>query len=211
MKKFTAILACAAALLLPSCITWDIGGHLKQKQTTYTGVDTAHPVDGKIYRPAYGKESYFYVTAPEVTYSYAYPAMGNGFGMQVIHPAASNVRPTGRVVTAKVEPANRAYIGSRQQATAISALPQGLCAEETFADSHDAPAPAVLSSHRNEPGFARRALIGSCDYVADPILNIITPPLELACYTVTLPFMGIHSLLSRDSQNTGESSPTIAP
>ncbi len=210
MRWMIPFLACAAAILMPSCISWDIGGHLKGRQTTYTGVDIAHPVDGKLYRPARGQESCFYVTAPEVTYTYTYPAMLNGYGMQVVMPAASNVQPTGRIITARIEPASHSYVGAQHEARALSVMPGGLCAEESGPTEHATPCPAVLGWEREEPSLARRALIGTCDYVVDPLLNIVTPPVELVCYTAAIPFFCIYELFRADSQCVSGSAPDSA-
>ncbi len=192
--------ALLAAALLPSCISWDIGGHLRDMQTRYTGVDVAHPVDGKLYRPADSRESCYYVTAPEITYTFAWPAMQNGWGMQVVMPAPGDVRPTGRLVTAKVGPAPEGVSGWQPQATEIAALPRGVHAEELPRDQRAPHSPACLAASRRKPGLARRALIGTCDYVVDPLLNVITPPVEVACTIAAVPFLAIYSLFDSDSQ-----------
>ncbi len=201
MKKPGPILAFGAALLLPSCIFWSTGDHLRAGCTTYTGVDIYHPVDGKIhyypYNPHPKKDTEYahwreaYVLAPEVTYRAQPPSFEIpnihfiGSLDHVPYPEVEDMKPTGRVVIARI-----GYEGFRE---IVPELPKGLLTADALKGKagwsernlH------IVNQHRNpdkpnheqlgkidekieKPGVARRALIGTCDYVVDPILNVLT-------------------------------------
>ncbi len=226
----TLLLAAAAALLLPSCKQWFIGDHLRGASTSYTGVDIFHPVDGKIHFDTRQKNKILreaYVVAPEVTYCKQPPCWDAsihdiGDWSNVPAAKAENIRPTGRIVVAKI-----GYGGFRE---IVPALPKGLTAYD--APTHDIDAVAQMkmphivcywtpediypdslgelgTAREEKPGFARRALIATCDYVVDPLLNILTIPVEavgiIALSPIIAPVtMAIDSQEQQEPQPVGE-------
>ncbi len=202
MKLITPFLVCSAALLLlPSCVFWSTGDHLRAGSTTYTGVDIYHPVDGKIhyypYNPHPKKDTEYahwreaYVIAPEVTYRAQPPS----FEVPNIHmigsldyvpyPEVEDMKPTGRVVVAR--------IGFDGFVKIVPQLPKGLLTADAPKDKAEWSEQNlhIVSQHWNpdkpdhehlgrigekvrKPGLAHRALIGTCDYVVDPVLNVLT-------------------------------------
>ncbi len=196
------LLTCAAALLLPSCKQWFIGEHLRGSSTTYMGVDIFHPVDGNIHANlGQGAPSSLeaYVIAPEVTYTRRTPwweVNGHALGDLSYKPAeqAYDIRPTGRVVIAKIDTKGFNQI--------VSALPKGLTPmdardvgslDQMAYWNADRPCPRHLGElgepEQEKPGFARRALISTCDYVVDPLLNIISGPVEVLGFTALSPIL----------------------
>ncbi len=49
MKSLTASLACAATLLFPSCVQWNLGKNVLTASKIYVGLDYRHPVDKQLY------------------------------------------------------------------------------------------------------------------------------------------------------------------
>ncbi len=181
------LLACVA--LLPSCAQWQLGEHLNDAHSTYTGLDVAHPTDGKLYRPAQataGTAMPFYITAPEVTYKlYPHPVLRlhEELPPWLMYAQSDKVSPTGRTITARIEDDGKRGL----VAVKIPALPAGLVAEDATATEGQRML-AILSEERKEPGVMRRALIGACDYLLDPLLTLISTPVYVACILVEVPF-----------------------
>ncbi len=235
MRRITSLFACAAALFLPSCIFWSTGDHLRAGGTTYTGVDIYHPVDGKIhyypYKPHPKKEAEYthwreaYVLAPEVTYR----AQPPGFDIPNIHtigrldyvpyPEVEDMKPTGRMVIARI-----GYEGFEE---IVPSLPKGL-------QTADAPKGKAEWSEQNlhivdsfwnpdepshehlgkvdekveKPGLARRALIGTCDYVVDPVLNVLTNITIPLVLLPAAPFISLADSVTQQQQQTESTKPS---
>ncbi len=175
MMKTLLPLLLGAALLLSSCTRWHLGDRLRAPYTTYTGADLAHPVDGKIHHdkgldPEKGERSY--VVAPEMTYRLR-PQLTNTDSIKPVPPERVGFRPTGRTVVVEISKPAHGPAEYRE----VPRLPRGLVAERHDSDS---PSffPAELARREERPGWARRALIHSCDYAVDPLLNVLTVPVE---------------------------------
>ncbi len=165
-----------AAFLLPACSQWHLGERLRDNQTTYTGVDANHPVDGTEYHGRLNGKAVTYAILPEYTYNRRRPLLYTDFPKPG-SPYSVNLRPTGRTVIFRsgVEP----Y-------TTVPALPRGLTAKrKPQKEANILPLP--LSEHTEEPGWARQALTATCDYALDPLLTLITIPLEGCLYAVLIP------------------------
>ncbi len=202
MKEHTVILVCAAALLLPSCTRWHTADLLRDPYTTYTGVDIYHPVDGKVHYEMEEnrltgklerKHDANYVIAPEVTYKRrSHLTNTDGFDFYPAPPLVQDARPTGRVVTAK-------FSYSHGLTEIVPELPKETRSEK--AETHNsgsirphgarhwmpeggAPMPSfgTLAKVEEKPSFGRSVLIGTCDYVVDPLLNLVTIPIELVLW-----------------------------
>ncbi len=169
----------AAALLLSSCAQWQLGEYLSDTHTTYTGVDTGHPVDGKTYHPE--KASHYYMTAPELTYKLRlHPAL-NLYDLPnwECYAKVYDARPTGRILTVKIE---------HDHAVEVSAIPKGLRAEERDGIPSERHLTVKMSEMREAPGPTKKLLINACDYVADPLLTALTLPIEFTYHLITAPF-----------------------
>ncbi len=202
LRPILVLAAAALACLLPSCMRWHTADVLRDPYTTYTGVDIYHPVDGKVHyemeeNPLTGKlERKYganYVIAPEVTYKRcSHLTNTDGFDFYPAPPLTQDIRPTGRVVTAK-------FSYTHGFTEIVPKLPKGTRSEE--AETHNsgsirprgaphwrpeggAPMPSLgtLAQVEEKPGFGRRVLIGTCDYVVDPLLNILTIPVEIVLW-----------------------------
>ncbi len=192
IPKHLALSLFAATALLPSCAQWQLGEHMSDAQTTYTGVNLCCPVDGKFYRPAELQANQaipFYITAPEVTFKlHPHPRLRlcEEIPDWLMYAPASEVEPTGRIVTARITDG-----GVRgPEAEEIPALPDGLIAEVvTDTCPEEQHMLAILSEKREEPSLARRALIGTCDYLLDPLLTLISTPVYVTSVLVRAPFI----------------------
>ncbi len=203
MKRLLPLLAAALILILlaPACTRWHVADRLRDVHTTYTGVNIYQPVDGKIYYREgknYGMEPH-YVIAPEVTYKRRTHLI-NSDGKANFYPlpaVSQNLRPTGRVVVAEFDYCH-GFRGIHP------ALPEGLVSKEAPKENQGSIRPrgavhwrpegnapmdslGILSQQEEPPGIGRRLLIGTCDYVVDPLLNIISVPLDLLLF----PFGGL--------------------
>ncbi len=211
-----SFLCVAALVLLPSCTCWQLGERLRASCTTWTGLDIERPVDGKIYhKPTHGwaVAEFCYILAPEKTYNIIPPLTCDASGLHYPpEKVAGNLTPTGRVVPVALR---RDVNGSYQYARSLSALPGGLVAEDYAASpqltqsrentrqsgNKQRPLPAEDGSDNaryTEPGLGRRVLIGTCDYVVDPLLTVVTIPVEWSYSIAALPFVVIYECISED-------------
>ncbi len=201
MNPFARTLLLGACLLLASCTRWHLGDRLRDAHTTYTGVDIFHPVDGKIHHTPAEEgvvASEYYVLAPEVTYQRRSPLTNT----DDFYPAplrAHKIQPTGRTVTARI---SHGYYFEEL----VPKLPSGQVSEPaptenrrifgiTSAAGWQAKGNpqfrtlGILAEKTEEPGLARRALIGTCDYALDPLLNLITIPAEVVGSILSFPIL----------------------
>ncbi len=213
--RFLSLLVCLA---FSACKFWYTADHLRAGSTTYTGVDIFHPVDGKIHYPAKqsdGSLGTAYVIAPEVTYRAQPPC----FEVPNVHswgtwdvegwPEVTDMRPTGRVVVARI-----GYFGFER---IVPELPKGLlsaAAPTCKADRDSAPyivcywnpqSPPTdslgkLAPKVEEPGAARRAFIGTCAYVVDPVLNTVTCVLSPVAVLAATPFVAVGGCVQQQQQ-----------
>ncbi len=204
-------------MVLPSCTCWQLGERLRAPYTTYTGLDIERPADGKIYHSAtrdWEVAETCYVWAPEKTYNIIPPLWHDASGLSYPpEKEAGNLHPTGRVVPVVLQ---RDENGSYRYARSLSALPDGLVSGDynispqltqarenaRQAGNKQRPLPAEKGTDntpvRMEPGLGKRILIGCCDYVVDPMLTIMTIPVEWPCSIVALPFVIICESVSDD-------------
>ncbi len=215
-KIFHALLITAALVLLPSCTCWQLGERLRAPYITYTGLDIERPADGKIYhKPTHGwaVAETCYVLAPEKTYNIIPPLTYDASGLHYPpEKVVGNLTPTGRVVPVALR---RDDNGSYQYARSLSALPGGLVAEDYAVSpqltqarenarqsgNEQRPLPAEDGSDNaryTEPGLGRRVLIGTCHYVVDPLLTVVTIPVEWTCSIAALPVVVIYECITED-------------
>ncbi len=152
-------------LSLSSCVRWNIGDRIRQSAETRTGADIAHPVDGKVYNGRY-------VCAPEVTYRpksrWVYA------GLHSRPAAATEVKPTGRVIIAEIEPAHGKE--PARFVRSVRALPAGATSAQLM------PIPPAteasygsMACNLNEKG--RYTTVAAAPfYVIDPVLNVLSTP-----------------------------------
>ncbi len=214
MKRFFLPYVCAVAilLLLPSCKQWFIGEHLRGSDTTYTGVDIFHPVDGKIHanlRQDAPRSLEAYVIAPEVTYTKRTPwwkVNRHALGDLSYEPSeqAYDICPTGRVVIAKIdtEGFDKIVRGLPKGLTPMDARDVGSLERMAYWDA-DRLNPRYLGElgeqEQEKASFVRRALISTCDYVVDPLLNVVSGPLEVLGFAALSPIL-IPTLYAMESQ-----------
>ncbi len=232
LRPILILAATALACLLPSCKQWFIGEHLRAADTIYSGVDIFHPVDGKIhFNPKQDKEHLnpvAYVVAPEVTYYRQPPCYDvniHCIGDWSHEPGATvySVRPTGRVVTAKI-----GYGGFQE---IVPELPRGLATYDaptrdidsieemqtpyivcTWRPDHPYPDAmgSICEPKKEKPSFAYRALTETCDYVVDPVLNVLTPVVEtvgiIAAAPICVPAGAIVNAAQQQQVETDEAS-----
>ncbi len=212
LRSFLCTIAMMLALPLTSCMRWHTTDRLRDTLTTYTGADIYHPVDGMIHSGIDDEgEKTHYVLAPEVAYKHRSPIINSdGFNYYHEPPYAKELRPTGRTLVVEMEN----YCFKR----VVPRLPQGVKAEAVpppekrnfwnmpgwrAADTH-AYALGELACQQEQPSTARRVLIGTCDYVVDPMLNLITFPVEVSCWIVGTPIAagisGVMSLIPNDNE-----------
>ncbi len=204
--KRTIPLILAAALLLTSCTRWHLADRLRDPYTTYTGVDIYHPVDGKIhYKPeSDGRQNdrlgEAYVIAPEVTFNKRslttntddfYPGDAN----------AQNLRPTGRQCIVRIT--------GNGVDEKLAALPKGLASINAPTTNQGNTGWGVFYRWNPEgdmrfralgpeltqettPGWWRRRAIDTCDYVVDPLLNVLTVAVAVPAYIVAGTIGGLH-------------------
>ncbi len=190
----------ATAALLPSCTRWQLAENLSDRRVLHLGVDTARPVDGKVYYPANPRAeggSVSYMRAPEVTYRVLSDPVINSFGMQRSMPAPQDIRPTGRNRLVRLDRAGRAQ--------EVAALPRGLRVEQV-APRPDAPMPAELDTPPLVGNLdpLHCATVATCDYVVDPLLTVLSCTLEGACYVAAAPFVGLYTLAAGGTQQQAE-------
>ncbi len=197
MSRILTLLLLAFCLLHSSCTRWHTADRLRDPYTTYTGVDIYHPVDGKIYHLPEDEPypQHYYVIAPEVSYQRR-THLTNTDGFYPVCDTSQNIRPTGRTVVA-------AFSYSHGFEKILPRLPEGVVSEVAPKENQGGIRPrgsnhwcpegnapweslGAISKQEHKPGFARRLLIGTCDYLVDPLLNIIMVPLD----AIVLPFGG---------------------
>ncbi len=164
------VLALLSALLLPSCVQWNIGARIRESSAVHVGADVTNSVV-RYYRPGheYGAD---YLLAPEVTYK-ALPPIA---GFRSDSHWAKNVQPTGRLVLVDTGLYNK---GDRRT-TRVESLPLGLRAVRSRAgQGTPGPLEFPLRTGDFESPLARPASTASriaaapFDYVVDPVLSTV--------------------------------------
>lgn len=208
IKTITSLLTVVILLIFTSsCISWQTGERLRAQYAVYTGLDTDHPVDGKVYYYAMNGNQLpenCYVLAPEVNYHKDIPICKDVSGLyRQPKEEACHVRPTGRVVPVILRRDSRGnYVFERS----LTALPKGLIADDAAISpllaqarenarqegnkQHVIPAEhgGTANPQLSQPRLGRRILITGCVYVVDPLLSVISTPVVWGYHIVTLPY-----------------------
>ncbi len=174
MKKLTAILACATALLLTSClnVNWNIGERIRSGGEVRVGVNVREPVDGKEY---HANRSDVRI-APEVSYTRYVPWVE----AKIVDPReiiifadlertkVRDVKPTGRIVitetTWKAGPAFHKELPNLPTdcyTTQVEPNPQNITSDTLG-----------TIAYKSKPSFWRCLSAAPFDYLIDPALSI---------------------------------------
>ncbi len=200
MKKLAAILVCAAALLLPSCVQWNIGQRIREGGEIHTGVDILHPVDNTLYRTsAMRKDGTALARAPEVTYC-VYSPLLTLVGEKDGSRHAAKVTPTGRTRVARLrcEDMNMLSLYPEHTPREFIELAEGIptnaeACPKGSGGKFDTPKygrPDTYGSltEPTQPSMARRLAAAPFDYLIDPALSVTHTLVNVPLFIVAAPF-----------------------
>ncbi len=173
MKTIHSLLIAAAALMLPSCVQWNIGECIRNSQEVHTGVYLHVPEaeQYRVYDVPSSKEHCRYALAPEVTFRIERPTIETGdFGK---HPRVVEVQFTGQRRLVRVD---ESWEGREKRgwdamglpcypATLIDKLPEGA----TRMKPQDT---AYASFRSTKASWGRRLAAAPFDYLIDPALTL---------------------------------------
>ncbi len=183
-------------LLLPSCVQWNIGQRIREGGEIHTGVDTLHPVDGKLYRTEQVGRSYTaYVRAPEVTYHFRSPLFSSTHESLKAPRKVVDVRRTGQTRTAVVLCYPTDYLNRKSDsrtflkpADGIPAGARPMAAGIANERQKESPHSYGSISSVTPCGWGRKLAAAPFDYVIDPVLGATHTAIAVPVALVTTPF-----------------------
>ncbi len=219
MKQFSAILACVAVLLLPSCIMRsNIGKNIREPGTVYTSV-YLRPVDGTIYRtPQQEAQKAMYCKNPayarltEVSFRKASRPWFEAHSILIDdEPKPHSIRPTGKVRLAEI---GVRYDGCPDSVTAlVDAIPVDAKEQKAATLPDEEEIALDKGAVHAQVSWGRRLAAAPFDYLIDPILSVSMYAGYGVGVVAVSPFAGIYYLVdsSCDQQQKKNPQPTSAP